>query len=100
MSEMERVCHQALKYFGEKNQIKKCKEELFELILALPSQPPKGYKNKRHLAQEIADVKIMLTQLTEMLGKGLVAEALEFKLKRLEERMQKNKLEKIRNYFV
>lgn len=78
------VCHQALIHFGHVNQLEKCKEELHELLYELNQFDP----NKERLVDEVADVIIMMIQMTLLLGEEEVNDRIEFKLKRLQDRMK------------
>lgn len=51
-------------YFGEKNQIDKLKEEMYELIEEIDNYQLRGKKKENFIA-EIADVQIMLDQIIE-----------------------------------
>jgi NTP pyrophosphatase (non-canonical NTP hydrolase) len=54
----------ALREYGIEAQKNKTIEELAELIRALAgAKPPQGQGRKEHIAEEIADVEIMLEQM-------------------------------------
>lgn len=61
------VCKEAVKTFGKTAQIIMAMEEMSELIQAL-SKNLCGRDNIENIAEEIADVEIMLEQLREMFG--------------------------------
>ena len=73
----------AIRHYGTGNQRFKAMEELAELIRALAR-----CDDRENLAEEIADVRIMLDQLEIMLGNSADVRRWEFKkLKRLDERV-------------
>ena len=82
LEELEPVFRATLAKWGEEAQYDQAVEECAELIAAL-----KHYKRRRigveHLVEELADVALMIGQLSWMLGPGLVAEAVERKLAKL-----------------
>lgn len=82
--EQKRIYETALERFGLENQIIVCIEELSELTKEL-TKVLRGKGNDEHLAEEIADARITIGQMTEAfdLG-GEVLEIEEQKLKRLE----------------
>lgn len=60
--EMERLCKQAVEVFGIEIQQIMAMEEMAELIQAI-SKNIRGFKQQAKVAEEIADVEIMLEQL-------------------------------------
>ena len=78
---------QALSKFGASSQVDMCIEECAELITAL-----QHYKRHRvtraNVAEELADVSIMLAQMKIVFGQELVAMAEDLKLNRLERRVR------------
>lgn len=61
-----KTCKDALLAFGAERQIKKCVEELNELSVALLHNEG-GKDTVDHVAEEIADVEIMLQQMILLL---------------------------------
>lgn len=90
---MDDVCMEALSTFGEDAQVLKALEETGELTAALsryhnrlqlrPLRP--SFRLREQLAQEIADVTIMLHQMTLLCGPEIVEACKKQKLERLEE---------------
>lgn len=78
----------ALKHFGTNAQILKLCEECAELITAI-NHCKDGRDKASHVAEEIADVSIMLEQMRIAFGIGAneVKRWIEDKLERLEERI-------------
>jgi len=81
-TELEDIYRASLDKWGEEAQFDQAVEECAELITAL-----KHYKRRRisvgQLAEELADVTLMVGQLTWMLGEDRVAQALAAKLDKL-----------------
>ena len=78
----------AIQTFGEKNQTVVAIEELGELQKELCKLLRGSCDNDEHIAEEIADVQIMLMQLIEMLDiKDIVSQYRQFKLQRLQGRI-------------
>lgn len=72
-----------LKKWGEKAQYEQMVEECAELITALKHYE-RGKIERREIIDELADVTLMVGQLTWMFGEGEVSAAIERKLKKLE----------------
>lgn len=88
MNERE-IIRAALDYYGSENQVVVAIEELSELQKEL-CKLLRGKQDTEHIAEEIADVQIMLAQMQEMLGiKNMVRRYRFFKLLRLETRMNR-----------
>ena len=84
------VISNAITLYGEQNQIIVAIEELSELQKELCKRLRGNYGNVERIAEEIADVRIMLAQLQELLGiDDEIAIFQEFKLQRLEKRIAK-----------
>ena len=91
---MDRVLKRAVDTYGKKMQMVVCIEEMAELQKEL-SKAIRGKGNVLALAEEIADVKIMLEQLPYILVGGPDMESFEDtvmnyrnqKIRRLEERL-------------
>ena len=81
---MIKILKKAIEHFGEPSQIKKCIEELAELIVGIS-------KNDRDsIIEEIADVEIMINQL-KMIYKikpSEINKIKRYKIKRLSEIMK------------
>lgn len=60
-----KVIKRAVKHYGKDNQLSVCIEELSELIKEL-CKDKRGQANADHIAEEMADVCIMLGQLSEI----------------------------------
>lgn len=76
----ERVLYQAVQFFGLEKQMTKAIEECGELIVAIAKM------DINNIAEEVADVKIMLDQIEIMLGldTGMIRQS---KLERLNQRI-------------
>lgn len=81
------VCRKALEIYGAERQMKKLFEEIGELQEAL-CKCTDGRDTVQHLAEEIADVQIMLAQMAIIFDcADMVADFKWAKLKRLEDRL-------------
>lgn len=80
------TCFKAIENFGKDSQIRMAIEEMAELINALMKEP-RGRANKEDIITEIADVQIMMEQLSIIYGQKEVAKERERKMKRLEYRL-------------
>ena len=86
MNERE-IIRAAIDHYGVESQVVVAIEELSELQKEL-CKMLRGKQDTEHIAEEIADVQIMLAQLIEMLTiKNTVKRYRFFKLLRLEARM-------------
>ncbi len=75
-------CNQIFEHYGEDHQLEKFKEELLECVEAVTAyQENKSEENRTHLAEECADVRIMLRQIRNVLG-DKVDEFVHYKLDR------------------
>lgn len=81
----KRVCEQAVEKFGKDIQIIIAMEECGELIQAL-SKKLRGQVD--NVEEEIADVQIMLQQLSNVFDSSLIDEWKEKKINRLENRLK------------
>lgn len=81
----------AIDIYGVHNQVEKCIEEMAELTQALIKwhQDPYGDKKANHVAEEIADVRIMIEQMTMIFDEGCVGAWISKKTKRLANRLHK-----------
>lgn len=78
MSEVRTCCMQIIDVYGAKHQKQKAIEELNELIDAIKSE------DVENIAEEVADVSIMLTQLSMIydLTKDYINTLINYKVKR------------------
>lgn len=81
------ICHTALEHYGVHSQIVKCMEECGELIQAL-ARNMSGEENAENVAEELADVEIMLMQMKMVFGRQKVYRVRAQKLARLKMRME------------
>lgn len=81
------ICYIALEHYGVHHQIVKCMEECGELIQAL-ARKLSGEHNEDNVAEELADVEIMLMQMRIAFGRHKVYRARAQKLARLKMRME------------
>lgn len=80
---------EAIKTFGKDSQCKIAIEEMAELTKEI-CKNFRGFDNVDHIAEEIADVKIILMQLEIIFNcTDKVIEWQDFKLRRLEQMIQK-----------
>ena len=85
----EAICRRALKTYGAEAQIRMTFEEMAELQKEL-CKNSRGDENIPHIAEEIADCLIMLEQMQILFCcKAQVDDFIAAKLKRLEQRMDK-----------
>jgi NTP pyrophosphatase (non-canonical NTP hydrolase) len=76
------VIKKAIDRFGGNCQLDKCEEECLELALALKHKD-RGIKELDNVAEEIADVMLTVLQAREIVGKDIVDQWLDLKIKRL-----------------
>lgn len=79
-----------LRYYGEKNQIEKTKEELEELIEALDEN------DFAHIVEEFADVMVMLNQIAIMyamyaIDTDIIEDMMKYKVRRTLLRIREEK---------
>ena len=92
--EVQEIISAAIDTFGETNQTVVAIEEMSELQKELCKLMRYGRNriNTEHIAEEIADVQIMLWELVEMLDiKEMVQQYRNFKLQRLQSRVEKER---------
>lgn len=79
----------ALKTWGQEAQLRMAQEECAELIHAISKFLRKGTKTAHliNLIDEIADVKIMISQLEIIVGQASLEYCVEKKLQRLRKRL-------------
>lgn len=90
--EQKLQCKQIYKHYGTENQLNKAIEEAGELIQAIAkynSEPSE--ENRKHLAEECADVLIMIQQLEEVTG-DMVNEFIQQKINRQLKRIENESL--------
>lgn len=81
------VCQRAVDAYGKEHQLIICMEEMAELTKEL-SKNLRGHNNLQEIAEEVADVEIMLEQVKVIFDlKEEVSEAKEAKLLRLQKRI-------------
>ena len=81
------VCQRAVEAYGKEHQLIICMEEMAELTKEL-SKNLRGHNNLQEIAEEVADVEIMLEQVKVIFDlKEEVSEAKEAKLLRLQKRI-------------
>lgn len=78
----------AVHHYGAEHQKKKAIEEMGELITAI-SREQDGRATTEQVITEIADVQIMMRQLTEIYGRDTVGDEIQRKIRRLSRRMDK-----------
>jgi len=95
----DQILDKAIKVYGKDLQIDKAVEEMGECIAALQrfklaqytQEGPSIMKEKlKDVYTEIADVKIMMEQLTKIFGEEEIEEQELYKLKRLRKRLDKH----------
>lgn len=79
----EETLQQAIKKWGIDFQMMMAQEECGELVACI-SQFKRGRRTKNQLAEEIADVEIMCSQLRIIIGDSIVDHEKQKKLERLE----------------
>lgn len=80
--------YEALRVYGEKPQQLKAIEELNELTTELVKNF-QGRDNTLEVIDELADVFIMLVQMVDVFGIDAVQERIQYKINRLEQRLNK-----------
>ena len=80
------ICAKALKHFGAQSQKELLIEECAELIQALQHEK-RGRINPEDICEEIADVQIMLNQISLLYPQRLIHNATERKMSRLKKRI-------------
>ena len=86
---------QAIETFGADHQKRLAIEEMAELTNALAKEG-RGRVSDTDIITEIADVQIMIWQLSEMYNREKVGEEIDRKLKRLDSTILNEKLKQIR----
>ncbi len=96
-TEIDLVCKRAIEHFGKMHQIKKCMEELHELyneftVYRVDMSDEFVFDDKidqTKIIDEIADVFITIFQMVLIFDGDAIGERVEFKLDRLQDRMNK-----------
>lgn len=89
--EGDEICRAALETFGKSSQMQVAIEEMSELTKEL-CKNGRGQENTTHIAEEIADVEIMLQQMVMLFDcAGQVETFRRYKLERLAERIEEAK---------
>ena len=84
------ILTQAIDTFGTDSQVNKMVEESAELTVALMKLKQHfNEKNKTAVIDEIADVKIMISQMQLLFGFDDVEKRIDFKMERLAKRINK-----------
>ena len=84
------VCQRAVEAYGKEHQLIICMEEMAELTKEL-SKNLRGHNNLQQIAEEVADVEVMLEQVKLIFHlREAATEAKEAKLLRLRERIIKD----------
>ena len=87
----DEICRAALETFGKSSQMQVAIEEMSELTKEL-CKNGRGQENTTHIAEEIADVEIMLCQMVMLFDcAGQVEKFRRYKLERLAERIKEAK---------
>lgn len=89
----DELLNRAIYVWGNTNQVEMIKEECIELALALQKyNRVKGDKEKQYndIIDEIADVTIMIKQAHIIFPLKLINDRIDFKMKRLEKRLEKS----------
>lgn len=85
----EEIYRQAIAQYGVEPQCKMAIEEMAELTNAL-MKFDRGRNTVEDIIDEIADVKIMMSQLAIIYGKDNVQKRIDYKIQRLANRLAKN----------
>lgn len=92
-AEIDKIERQALSFYGSEMQTRMTFEEMAELQKEL-CKWWRGAQNRENIAEEIADVQIMLDQMTMLFELGKEVEDYKsIKIRRLRERMEKEREE-------
>jgi NTP pyrophosphatase (non-canonical NTP hydrolase) len=87
---LKSICSQAVGRYGATSQMNMLQEECAEYIVAL-SHMRRGRVGINEVADEVADIVIMCEQARLIFGGNILESAIERKLARLEERLEKEK---------
>ena len=84
----EAILRRAIEKYGNRAQINMALEEMGELIVALQHEL-RGRASLVEVCEEVADVQIMMEQLALIFDKDIVRNYYDAKIKRLEQRLNK-----------
>lgn len=97
----EKICKEAIEVYGKERQIKKFQEEIGEVLQANSKYSLDPTEEKLdHLCEEIADLKITTAQMELMTDPEKVAYWYDFKINRLELRINAEKEKIVQNKKV
>ncbi|TDD77102.1 MazG nucleotide pyrophosphohydrolase domain-containing protein [Flavobacterium caseinilyticum] len=97
-NKVRQTLQEAIHLWGNDAQIKLLHEEIGELMQAISKQNRKpNPENFSHLCEEIADVKIMLSQLELITDPDAVADHYYFKMQRLQRRIADERTRRLEN---
>lgn len=88
IQEIDKILTDAIEIYGEDSQIWMTIEEMSELSNAL-AKYRRGRVTRKDVCEEIADVTIMMIQLSKIFGPDDISDYLESKLDRLDKRLAK-----------
>lgn len=89
--DMTAICRTAIEKYGKLSQVIVANEEMSELNKEL-CKNLRGEDNKEHIAEEVADVLIMMEQMKMLFDiQPLVDDFMVKKLRRLRERLEETK---------
>lgn len=93
--EKNKLYRDAMVFWGMRKQSRMLQEECGELIVAVSHflRKPHDVEMVDNLAEELADVHVMLEQIIVMVGKNRVEEIIDFKLDRVKEKLERYKRE-------
>jgi NTP pyrophosphatase (non-canonical NTP hydrolase) len=94
----EKICKEAIDLWGHEAQIKMWHEEVGELMQAISKHNRKpSPENLDHLCEEVVDVKILTIQLELMGPEDRIKYWFDFKMSRLENRIEAEKEKRTQN---
>lgn len=87
----QNVLDKALAKWGEWSQVEMCIEECSELILALQKRKRDDSEEKQaNVIEELADVRITIESLIQLIGESEVQKVVDHKIDRLERRIDQD----------
>ena len=95
IQEINKTLTDAVEIYGKDNQIWMAIEEMSELGNAL-AKYRRGRVTRKDVCEEIADVAIMMIQLSKIFGPDNVSDYLKSKLDRLNKRLAKHRNNEVR----
>lgn len=90
MKKFDEVCIDAVDFYGSEQQLAQTQEEAAELITAISHYRREREGSMAELIEEVADMKIMLRQMTRILDAEEVNKAVSMKIDRLEKQLKKD----------